>query len=170
MNEMTSSYEAFYEDNYNAIYRGLTVALGDAGRAEDAAQEAFTRAYLRWRRISAMERPAAWVYVVAIREATRRTPTSRRAVAFSASENGAASVEDGVVEREVLKEAIMRLPERQRVAIALRYLADLSLVDVATAMHCAVGTAKSTVHAALAQLHVALDCDTEVEEDDNATR
>jgi RNA polymerase sigma factor (sigma-70 family) len=60
-----------------------------------------------------------------------------------------------------LRDAIARLPERQRVAIVLRYLADLPLVDVAAAMGCAVGTVKSTLHAARARLEVDLGDDRE---------
>jgi RNA polymerase sigma factor (sigma-70 family) len=66
-------------------------------------------------------------------------------------------VADVVVQRASLGEAIDQLPERQRLAIVLRYGLDLSLDDVAAAMGCAVGTVKSTVHAALARLHVVLD-------------
>jgi RNA polymerase sigma factor (sigma-70 family) len=66
-------------------------------------------------------------------------------------------VADVVVQQASLGEAIDQLPERQRLAIVLRYGLDLSLDDVAAAMGCAVGTAKSTVHAALARLHVVLD-------------
>ena len=66
-------------------------------------------------------------------------------------------VADLVVQRESLGEAIDQLPERQRLAIVLRYGLDLSLDDVAAAMGCAVGTVKSTLHTALARLHVSLD-------------
>jgi len=39
----------------------------------------------------------------------------------------------------------------------LRYLADLPVDAVASAMGCAPGTVKSTLHSALARLHVELD-------------
>jgi DNA-directed RNA polymerase specialized sigma24 family protein len=61
-----------------------------------------------------------------------------------------------VLERAALEPLLARLPERQRIAIVLRYLADLPLVDVAAAMGCKVGTAKSTLHTALARLRVEL--------------
>ncbi len=60
-----------------------------------------------------------------------------------------------------------RYDEGQRVAIVLRYLADLPIADVASAMGCAPGTVKSTVSAALARLRVTL---ADGEDDDHAAR
>jgi hypothetical protein len=48
----------------------------------------------------------------------------------------------------------------------LRYLADLPVADVASAMGCALGTVKSTVHAALTRLQIELDELDEIEEVD----
>jgi RNA polymerase sigma factor (sigma-70 family) len=109
-----------------------------------------------------MDRPAGWVYVVAMRVAfrrRRREPDS--ALLVDESGAGGIDVAEGVVDRESLRDAIARLPERQRVAIVLRYLADLPLADVAAAMGCAVGTVKSTLHAARARLEVDLGDDRE---------
>jgi RNA polymerase sigma factor (sigma-70 family) len=66
-------------------------------------------------------------------------------------------VADRIVDRESISVAVGALPPRQRLAIVLRYGLDLPLEDVATAMGCAVGTAKSTLHAALTRLGVTLD-------------
>jgi len=61
-----------------------------------------------------------------------------------------------------VRDAIATLPDRQREAVVLRYLADLTLAEVADAMCCALGTVKATLHEALASLRV------EFEEDDDA--
>jgi RNA polymerase sigma factor (sigma-70 family) len=105
-----------------------------------------------------MDRPAGWVYVVAVRQAFRK---SGRLEQPAGPNEIATDFADEVVEREALRAAVARLPERQRLAIVLRYLADLPLADVAAAMSCAVGTVKSTVHAALARL--AADLGEEIE-------
>ena len=62
---------------------------------------------------------------------------------------------------------IAQLPDRQRIAVVLRYLADLPIADVATAMGCAQGTVKSTLHTALTRLRVSL---ADAEEDSDAAR
>ncbi|MDQ1433185.1 MAG: hypothetical protein QOF59_1, partial [Actinomycetota bacterium] len=130
VDERGLSFATFYDENFRAVCRGLSVALGDARRAEEAAQEAFTRAYVRWRRVSQMDRPAGWVYVTAVRVATRRRVTR----SVRGERRSVDDVADVVVQRASLGEAIDQLPERQRLAIVLRYGLDLSLDDVAAAM------------------------------------
>ena len=64
------------------------------------------------------------------------------------TEPATVDIADGVLAGLGLAELVDRLPERQRIAVVLRYLVDLPLVDVAEAMGCAVGTVKSTLHSA----------------------
>ena len=148
-------FEDFFTANYGAVVQALRIAVGDAARAEEAAQEAFARAWARWRRVRAMDRPVAWVYVVALNVERKRW---RRAgellvepfeVACDPTEQAARDFD--------LRAAVKRLPERQRAAIALRYLADLPVADVARAMGCADGTVKATVHQALRSLRISLE-------------
>jgi RNA polymerase sigma-70 factor (ECF subfamily) len=157
-------FEAFFTDRYDEVRRALTVAFGDARLAEDCAQEAFVRAFVRWKRIATMDNPAGWVYVVATNIGRRRRPWPAVAVADAAP---AADFADAIVDRASIAQGIQQLPDRQRVAVVLRYLADLSIADVAAAMGCAQGTVKSTLHSALARLRVAL---AETEEVPDATR
>jgi len=144
------SFEEFFDEYYDEVRRALVVALGDPALAEDSAQDAFARAYANWRRVSAMERPAGWVYVVALRGGRR----NRARRVESPDPSPVPDAFGPVEERERLEPLLQRLPERQRIAIVLRYLADLPLANVAAAMGCAVGTVKSTLHTALASLRV----------------
>lgn len=157
MSRRSSSFEAFYDEHHDAVRRSLSAAFRDPLLAEDAAQEAFTRAYVHWRKVSRMDRPDGWVYVVAVRVAARRSPR----LGVGDVRMSEVDIAEGVVTQETLRTAIARLPQRQRLAIALRYLADLPVDDVAAAMGCAAGTVKSTLHSALARLHVDLDDETE---------
>jgi RNA polymerase sigma factor (sigma-70 family) len=152
VSDATRSFEAFFDEYYEEVRRALVVALADPVLAEDSAQEAFARAYVQWRSVSVMERPAGWVYVVALRGGRRQR--SRRFEHVEVVREPDPT--EKMVEREALEDLLGRLPDRQRVAVVLRYLADLSLVEVAAAMGCAVGTVKSTLHAALARLRVEL--------------
>lgn len=157
MGSRVAAFETFYDGHYASVCRALTVALRDRQLAEDSAQEAFTRAYVYWRRVSRMDRPAAWVYVVAVRVALKRRGRSALPTDATASPDLA----QAVVDRETLNAAIDALPERQRIAVVLRYHADLPLAQVADAMGCAVGTVKSTLHAAVQRLQVELTDDDE---------
>jgi RNA polymerase sigma-70 factor (ECF subfamily) len=153
--DRSESFETFFAEQYESVFRGLSVAFRDHLLAEEAAQEAFTRAYVRWDRVKGMERPAGWVYVVAVRVALkRRQPAGDEG---QTSRSGAPSMEDEVVDRLTMQQAIADLPERQRLALVLRHYGDLPLDEIAIAMGCALGTVKSTLHAAHARLQVELD-------------
>ena len=71
---------------------------------------------------------------------------------------------DALVLRLALVDALERLPRRQREAVALRYLADLSVDDVARTMGVSAGTVKQSVHRALRTLRTSLGPDMQFEE------
>jgi RNA polymerase sigma-70 factor (ECF subfamily) len=146
-------FEAFFVANYEPVARAIALATGDIGVAEDATQEAFARAYRRWGRVAAMERPAGWVHVVAMNVARRQLRRRPRLEDREATTDLA----DEVALGESLRASLAMLPRRQREAVVFRYYADLPLDDVARAMGCAVGTVKSTLHSALAALRIDID-------------
>ena len=152
MHETALSFEAFFYEHYESVRRSLAVALADPLLAEELAQDAFTRALSKWRRVSQMDRPAGWVYIVALRAGRRHRVGKGRAMV--GAEPTSADIADEVLHDVDLTDLVARLPERQRIAVVLRFLVDLPLNDVAEAMDCAVGTVKSTLHSALLRLGV----------------
>jgi RNA polymerase sigma-70 factor (ECF subfamily) len=147
------SFETFYLENYESIFRNLWVLFRDAAVAEDAAQEAFARAFARWRRISAMERPAGWVYIVAVRHGMKLAKPE--AVAHEDRGTPPDEAESAAMRGDV-RSAVESLAPRQRIAVVLRFYHDLTVADIANAMHCSPGTVKATLHAALTRLRVDL--------------
>lgn len=145
-------FEVFFKDEYEPMVRALTLALGNRGTAEDAAQEAFSRALDRWSRVGMMERPAAWVYVVALRHERRQVRRLRHPMDSAGSEQVDEAA--ALVDRLDLTDMLDRLTARQRRAVVLRYHADLSLSEVAAALGCRVGTVKATLHQALGILRI----------------
>ena len=99
--------------------------------------------------IRQMSRPAGWVYVAAVRYARRRRRGTVTQPIGSAHDHA-----DQVAVGRDLAVMLDTLPPRQRLAVTLRYLCDLPIAEVASAMGCAVGTAKATLHAALANMRV----------------
>ncbi len=146
-------FEAFAAENYDSVRRALAVAFGDAERAADVAQEAFARAWRRWPRVSTMERPVAWVYVVALNQAKRDLRLERH-LPGPPPVSPPSDVAGSVATRISLQTALDGLAPRQRAVVVLRYLADLSTAEVARALGCAEGTVKSTLHAALTRLRI----------------
>jgi RNA polymerase sigma-70 factor (ECF subfamily) len=157
------AFDEFFAAHYDDLARTLTVALADRPAAEEAAQEALTRALRRWRHVRRLDRPAAWLYVVAMNHVRDRWRREHREPHWELElETTTLDLAGGVATAVSVRDAITTLPPRQREAVVLRYLADLPLADVAEAMGCAVGTVKATLHHALRALRV------ELEEDEDA--
>lgn len=156
--EGRSGFEAFFAQHWDGIVRALTLAVGDRSVAEDAAQTGFERAYARWGRVRDYERPATWVYVVAVRHAHRLL---RRRPEVTAPPVDVPDPADAVESLAWLSAVIASLPPRQREAVVLRYLGGLPLADIADAQRVSVGTVKSSLHAAHRSLRVAVATDDE---------
>jgi RNA polymerase sigma-70 factor, ECF subfamily len=150
--------EALFESDYSGLVRALTVICGDRDVAIDAVTEAFARAWERWPGIRAYDDPAAWIRRVAINRArTEHRDARRRRVAAGrlAVERGAegAAAADRTTDPDLV-DALRGLPDRQREAIALYYLADLSVRDTALTMELREGTVKAHLHQARARLAI----------------
>ncbi len=133
--------------------------LGDRAEAEEVAQEALVRAYLRWRRVAPYAE--AWVARVATNLALdqhrRRARQRRHEVTVTTARPDAPDVATGLVDRLDLVEGLRRLPRRQREVVALRYLADVSEADTARLLGCTTGTVKTHAHRGLAALRLGLE-------------
>jgi RNA polymerase sigma-70 factor (ECF subfamily) len=148
-----NNFDEFFFEHYPRVVGSLRLAGGELGDAEDAAQEAFAKAMTRWKSVSVMDRPATWVYVVAVREMRRR---GRRREDVSEAEGEAPDHAGAVVDAALIEDALDTLAPRQRLAVVLRFHADLTVPEVSRAMRCSEGTVKSTLHTALERLRVDL--------------
>jgi len=142
-----SPTEVEFREIFAVSYRRLVVQLygvtGNAAEAEDLVQEAFVRAAAAGKRFLAMDNPEAWVRTVAIniqRSRWRKLRNfSRIRDRLAASPNDLPALED----RLDVIEAMRTLPEGQRQVVALHYLADLDVAEVARTLGVAEGTVKS---------------------------
>ncbi|MEY2422106.1 MAG: polymerase sigma-70 factor, subfamily [Acidimicrobiaceae bacterium] len=142
-----AGFEAWYLREHPKVMAALTWVAGDPHVAADATDEAFARAYANWRSVGRMASPGGWVYRVALNVVRRRM---RRAAFEQRTVEPPAEVAQ-VVDREIWT-VVQQLPERQRVAVVLRYLLDLPEQDVATAMNISRGTVASALAAARRRL------------------
>jgi RNA polymerase sigma-70 factor (ECF subfamily) len=132
--------------------RAAAAIVDDEAAGRDAVQEAFVQA-VRKRASFRFESPLeAWVWRIVINEALalRR----RRASEFERDAEGATTPStNGVPEHDATVRAwVAGLPERQRLAVFLRYFADLDYQSIAVALEVEVGTVSAT----LATAHAAL--------------
>jgi RNA polymerase sigma-70 factor, ECF subfamily len=147
---------------YEAIaFRTAYLIAGSAADAEDAAQSGFVKG---WRALGRF-RPGApfrpWILQIVANEARnrRRSAGRRAALALRAmhevSGDAVPSPEAAALaaeERAELLAALDRLPDDQRLVLALRYLLDLSEEETAAALDVPIGTVKSRASRALARL------------------
>jgi RNA polymerase sigma-70 factor (ECF subfamily) len=144
-----------FTDFYSAQFRSVTVQVyaytGDLPLAQDIAQEAFTRAVMRWEKLRSYYDPAAWVRRVAFNLAASRWRRSRIAAAYLRRQR-AEHIEGPSPDRVALARALATLPERHRRVVILYYLADLSIADVAQQENVPVNTVKSWLHRARTEL------------------
>jgi RNA polymerase sigma-70 factor (sigma-E family) len=135
-----------------ALLRTAWLLTGDRGSAEDLVQTALLRAWPHWGRISAGEGPDAYVRRIMVNKAIdwrrRRWHGEIPTATLPELEHQTADLDLP----QILVAAVRSLPARQRAVIALRYLDDLSEIETAAALGCAVGTVKSQTAKALAAL------------------
>lgn len=143
-----ADFDATFRAHYWPMVRALTVTCGDREVAADAVQDAFTRAYARWRRIARYDDPAGWVRHVAlnrIRDHFRRAERGRRAVDRLGSQ-----AEHTIAGPEPVGDVgplLATLPLQQRTAMALFYVEQCSVREIAQAMELSEGAVKYHLHA-----------------------
>ena len=160
MGERDDELAALYRSHHGEAVRLAWALCRDAGQAQELAQEAFVRVYLRR---SALRDPAAApAYlrrtVVNLAYDAGRRAGRQRAVVDQLS--GSAEIEwvddptDALdpVHSSALLDAVAALPRRRQACVVLRHYLDLSEADTAAALGISVGTVKSQTHKALAQL------------------
>ncbi|WP_406078370.1 RNA polymerase sigma factor [Micromonospora sp. NBC_00858] len=137
------SFDDFYRSTARRMLRYGYAVTGDHTEAQDLVQEAFARAWRHWGRLVAHPAPEAWLRLVVARLATDRWRHLHRwrAVLSRTGPPPAAPPpsEDGVL----LVHALRQLPAAQRQALALHYLFDMSVEEIARETEVPVGTVKS---------------------------
>lgn len=147
MAEADTTFETFARRQRKPLTAFAWTLTGDFGVAEDLAQDALQAAWQAWDRVGSLEAPGAWVRRAVINRAAghrRRAGREHRALARLAG-RPTATVEleptDGRFWSEVRK-----LPERQAQAVALHYLEDCSVAEIALALGCAAATVRVHLH------------------------
>lgn len=148
-------FAQFVEARERALQRTAWLLTGDWGLAEDLVQTALVRSWPRWDRIRRRDDPE--VYVRRAMFNTWATWSRRRWRGERATETLPDSpvpvdVASDVAVRLAVRSALASLTPRQRAVVVLRVFDDLSEVQVAQVLGCAVGTVKSTMSQALAKL------------------
>lgn len=152
-------------DRDEAARRALTIALrtaaaiaGSREQAADIAQDVAVDVLRGMHRLRDPEAFDAWVRRITVRHslrALRRQRAAPAAAPFGLVEHVPADAPDRdlvLAARDALAEALTTLPPRQRIALALRYVHDLTDREIAEAMGCRRGTVNALLSRARASL------------------
>ncbi|MBV9455408.1 MAG: RNA polymerase sigma factor [Rubrobacter sp.] len=153
------------ERHHAELYRYALTMLGNSSVAEDAVQEAFERAFVALGRYPGERIRAlalrAWLYRIilnVVRNLVRGR--SRELLVAEAPDKGFRPVSDlGDEVREAWLDvlaALERLPDRQRVAVTLRYIQDLPYSEIADITGTPLNTVKTLTRRGVERLRILL--------------
>lgn len=164
------TFDDFYRREAVCLTALATALTGSRELGADLAHEALERACRAWSVVGGYERPGAWVRRVTLNlvaDSRRRAQREARAVArLAARAETAAAGQAGEVTDQHFWAAVRALPERQRVTVALYYVDDLPVAEIAAVLEVTSGTVKAALHAARAALAAALGAEEGTDADD----
>jgi len=152
-------FQRFLDAERDTVWRYLVSRVGP-GEAEDCFQETFAAALRAYPRLRPDSNLRAWVLTIAQHKTLdAHRARSRRAVPVA--EPGEIAQRDSVpgpeAGEEALWQAVGALPERQRSAVTLRYVADLPHREIAAALGCSEEAARRSLHEGLKKLRKAVE-------------
>lgn len=153
-----------YSEQYRSLVRLAALLLRDVATAEEVVQDSFVAMHGAWRRLRDSDKALSYLRqsvvnrsrsvlrhrVVVDRNAPKPAPD------MPSAEQGAISL----LERSAVISALRTLPPRQREALVLKYYADLSEAQIATAMGISRGAVKSHTARAMTSLRAVLEIET----------
>ncbi|MDG4825896.1 sigma-70 family RNA polymerase sigma factor [Asanoa sp. WMMD1127] len=137
------SFDEFYRTTAVRTLRYAVAVVGDATEAQDAVQEAYARAWRRWEAVAAHPAPEAWVRLVVSRLANDRWRRLGGVAALLRRTGPPPPAPPPGENTVVLVTALRALPVNLRRALALHYLCDMSIEDIAAETGAPPGTVKS---------------------------
>jgi RNA polymerase sigma-70 factor (ECF subfamily) len=138
------TFDDFYRREYRHVLGLAFVLTGNQWVAEDTAQDAFAAAFRVWRSIVAYDSPGAWVRRVTCNRAAsvmrRRVREAKALMRLAGRMQTPIELDEGDA---AFWQAVRRLPPRQAQVVALYYMDDYSVREIAEVLDCSEGTVKT---------------------------
>jgi RNA polymerase sigma-70 factor (sigma-E family) len=162
--DATAMIAALYTAHYRPLVRLAMLLVDDIETAEEVVQDSFAAVHAHWRRLknTANSEKASWYLRRCVLNRSRSVLRHRKVVNqkvlrpppdMPSAEQSAITL----LERAAVLAALQQLPVRQREALVLRYYADLSEAEIASAMGISRGAVKSHSSRAISALRDLLD-------------
>ena len=148
-------FAEFVRNSGTSLLRTAFLLTGERHTAEDLVQDTLTALYPKWARVNGADEPLAYVRQSLVNRflSSRRKASSRDVLLASIPNRpDLRDVAATVIDRETLMSMLATLPERQRAAVVLRYLNDLSDEDIAAHLSCRTATVRSLISRGFATL------------------
>ncbi len=133
-------FDDFYRSRRNHLARALAITLQNDDLGNEAADEAMTRAYQRWRTVRGYANPMGWLYRVGLNWARTRMRRKKYESSVPIPER---AFEDKREFAPELEAALAEVSVDQRAVLVLRFYLDWDVDRVAQALEIPVGTVKS---------------------------
>jgi RNA polymerase sigma factor (sigma-70 family) len=146
-------FQSLLDRHGEDVWRLLRATVG-AQAAEDCFQETFLAALRAYPRLRADSTPRAWLLTIAHHKAIDHLRAGRRETPLEPEtlEGSAISVASDPATDGAIWGAVATLPERQRAAVTLRFIGDLSHREIAAAIGCSEEASRQSLHDGLATL------------------
>jgi RNA polymerase sigma-70 factor (sigma-E family) len=151
---------ALYSMHYRSLVRLAAFLVRDVATAEELVQDSFVAVHAAWRRLRDSDRALAYLRQSVINRSRsvlrHREVVHRIAPRIAPHMPGAEQEVIIQLDRSALVSALQTLPTRQREVLVLRYYADLSQAQIASAMGISTGAVKSHTARAMSSLRAEL--------------
>lgn len=161
---LAASFDQFYAATSRRTLALAYALTGNWGDAEDLVQDAFTAAHRKWPLVSSYDDPSSWVRRLVLNRSVSRWRRAQRealAVVRLGNRSRDAVAADDPIDPQFWA-TVRRLPAQQARAVALFYVEDLSVEQIAAHLACSVGSVKTH----LSRARAALASQLETTEDD----
>lgn len=148
------AFQDFFSSNVDSLQRFAAFMCGDIDLAADLTQEAFVRAYKRWRLIRKDEAPAYLRRTVVnlVRDRQRKAALGAKHGPLVALQQEQSARTGQVDDWLYISQSLKTLSPVRRAAVVLRYYDDMSEAEIASILDRPLGTVKSDLHRALKDL------------------
>ncbi|MFJ6632579.1 SigE family RNA polymerase sigma factor [Streptomyces sp. NPDC091376] len=152
--DIDEDFRGFMVGRWSRLLRTAHLLTGNHHDAEELVQGTLARAYVKWDQVRRSDDVDAYVWRIMIHSNADRFRRRRVREWFTTRlpDTAVADHTSRVEERDVLVDALARLPARQRAAVVLRYFEDLTDTQAAAALGTRAATVRSQVTRGLANL------------------
>jgi RNA polymerase sigma-70 factor (ECF subfamily) len=158
--EPDSEFEQIYRAEYARLVAIARTYLPGREAAHDAVQEAFVRLFRNWPEVRHHDVPGAWARRVLVnlciditRRSKREAAANQRVETMPRPDGPAVDLgSDARPDADLLRRATAELPDLQRAVVALHYVDELSVAEIAEVLDVHVGTVKTSLFRARRRL------------------